>query len=461
MEQKVRYAIVDIETTGSKILQDAITEIAIVRSDGSEVIDMYHTLVNPMREIPAFITALTGIDNKMLEGQPVFEEVAEEIASFLQDHVFVAHNVGFDYGFVKSSLAQAGIDFREKRLCTVRLARKIMPGLPSYGLGRLCNQLNIEIKHRHRAHGDAMATAHLFHKIVSADGTNHINEAMNKNSREAIMPPNLPKRVFNSLPLLPGVYYFEDEKGNVLYVGKAKNIRQRVYNHLITGLNKKSLTGLKHRIANISYELTGTELIAYLLESYEIKRIRPPFNRAQRLSMQNFGLISYTDSRGYSRFAIDRISANQQLLASFQSLTDARDFVYKIAGKFDLCHKLAGLQIANGSCNEYKLGLCSGACVNEENITAYNEKHRNAIRFISQSDADLLLIGQGREESEISLVGFQRGRFIGFGYTAAENRITSMEDAIDHLKPFPDNTDIQRIIRSYLQKPQPEKIVRF
>lgn len=455
-----RYAIVDIETTGSKMHEDAITEIGIVFSNGREVTGTYHTLINPGCEIPRFISALTGIDNALVEGEPVFEDVAEEIANNLEGKIFIAHNVGFDYGFVKSSLARYGFDYHEQRLCTVRLARKVIPGLHSYSLGRLCNQLGIQINDRHRAMGDAAATAELFHLIVSRDSQQWIQQALNGRSREAIMPPNLPKQVFNNLPHSPGVYYFEDEKGDILYIGKAKNIKQRVYSHLVTDLNKKNLVALRNKLFHITFELTGTELIAYLLESYEIKRLKPPFNKAQRKTTDNFGLFSYFDSRGYARFAIDRLANRRQPLAAFSGITEVRDFLYNVSNQFKLCKKLSGLQHTNESCNEYKLGLCQGACVAEEEKETYNARHFEAESFIANDKFNLLLIGKGREESEKSLVGFRGGRFLGFGYTGIENSISTLDDALDFLKPFPDNTDIQRIIKGYLRQSPVEVIVR-
>ena len=225
------YAIVDIETTGGYAANHRITEIAIFHHDGIQITETFHTLINPGRDIPYYITGLTGISTEMVLSAPTFEEVAEEIFNFLDGKVFVAHNAHFDYSFLKREFELTGINWQAKKLCTVRLSRKIIPGLRSYSLGTLSESLGIEIINRHRANGDAHATVKIFDQLLRRDRDNYIAKALKKNSGETILPPNLPKEEFDRLPALPGVYYFHNARGQVIYVGKAINIKKRIAGH--------------------------------------------------------------------------------------------------------------------------------------------------------------------------------------------------------------------------------------
>ncbi|MGZ3853900.1 MAG: 3'-5' exonuclease, partial [Flavisolibacter sp.] len=180
------YAIVDIETTGGYAAANGIIEISIKVFDGEKVVEEFETLVNPNQAIPKYIQGFTGINNEMVQDAPVFEEVAEKVYTYLQGNVFVAHNVNFDYSFVKSHLEFYGYSFNAKKLCTVRLARQIFPGLPSYSLGNLCDSLDINLTNRHRAGGDADATVVLFKKLLDNDSRGIIPASLHRNSKEAV-----------------------------------------------------------------------------------------------------------------------------------------------------------------------------------------------------------------------------------------------------------------------------------
>jgi len=223
------YAVVDIETTGGHASANGITEVAINIHDGNEIVESYTTLINPGIAIPAHITALTGIDDAMLEDAPVFEDVALQIYQLLHDKVFVAHNVNFDYSFLKHHLGVAGYDLQCTKLCTVRLSRKLIPGKGSYSLGKLCTALEIPIYNRHRAAGDADATSILFNLLLASDDKGIIAEMLKKTSKEQTLPPHLDKASILRLPNQPGVYYFKDSKGKIVYVGKAKNLKKKGY----------------------------------------------------------------------------------------------------------------------------------------------------------------------------------------------------------------------------------------
>ena len=214
----MEYAIVDIETTGGNAGGSRITEIAIIIHDGTGVTDRFETLVNPEKEIPLPIFALTGINNEMVRDAPVFDGIAEKVQQLLTDRVFVAHNVNFDYSFVRHQLEEAGFKWTARKLCTVRAARKIKPGLHSYSLGNLCRSLDIPLKNKHRAGGDATATALLFSRLLEWDSEGEIAKMIKKTSQDQRLPPNLPPEDFEQLPEKPGVYYFYNQAGKVVYV---------------------------------------------------------------------------------------------------------------------------------------------------------------------------------------------------------------------------------------------------
>ena len=204
------YAIVDIETTGSYAAANGITEISIHVFDGTTVVEKFESLINPGQPIPYYIQAMTGINDKMVAGAPRFEEVAEKIYTLLQDKIFIAHNVNFDYSFIKAHLRESGFELNSKKLCTVRLSRKIFPGFPSYSLGKLCQSLGIPIYDRHRAGGDTAATVKVFQLLLQNDKEQHIQKSLQRNSKESVLPPNVPKEHFDQLPDTPYVYYFNN-----------------------------------------------------------------------------------------------------------------------------------------------------------------------------------------------------------------------------------------------------------
>ena len=225
------YAVVDIETTGNGYKGQKITEISALIFDGKKIVDEFTSLVNPEQNIPTFITNLTGITNAMVRNAPKFYEVAKKVEEITKGTIFVAHNVNFDYNIIQAEFKSLGYDFKRKKLCTVRLTRKIIPGLPSYSLGNICSGENIPINGRHRAKGDAEATVELFRRLLERDDNFTINSFLNPRSRQATLPPLLDKIVVDKLPETFGVYYFKNLAKEVIYVGKANNIKQRVISH--------------------------------------------------------------------------------------------------------------------------------------------------------------------------------------------------------------------------------------
>lgn len=455
------YAIVDIETTGGYADNHRITEIAIYHYDGIQITDEFHTLINPGRKIPQFITGLTGISSEMVSEAPAFEDIAHEIYDWLKDRVFVAHNAHFDYSFLKKEFEDAGIVWNTKKLCTVRLSRKIIPGLSSYSLGRLAESLGIKIADRHRAGGDAQATAKIFDMLIKRDDGGVIVKALKRNSGETLLPPNLPKEEFDKLPAKAGVYYFHDAKGNVIYVGKAIDIKKRIAGHFTGEAREWNRSNIRNEIHSISFELTGNELIALILESQEIRRIWPKYNLAQKYKVEEWGIYDYEDRNGYLRFAVNVVSRNTKPLITFSSKGDAWSFMWEKVKDFDLCPKLSGLQVAKGLCFSHQTGSCKGACQGVEKVKKYNKRVQKAIDTFFEAGQTVAIVGKGRRPEEKSVVLVENGNYLGFGFFDESESISNLDSAKNFIKPSKDNRVVQNIVNSYLTNPKGVELLSF
>jgi DNA polymerase III subunit epsilon len=455
------YAIVDIETTGGYAENHRVTEIAIFHYDGMQITDQFHTLINPGRKIPYFITGLTGISSEMVSEAPAFEDIAKDIHHWLKDRVFVAHNAHFDYSFLKKEFEEAGITWSTKKLCTVRLSRKIIPGLESYSLGRLAESLGIKIPDRHRAGGDAQATAKIFDVLMKRDNQGVITKALKRNSGETILPPNLPKEEFDKLPAREGVYYFMDARGNVIYVGKAINIKKRIAGHFTGDAREWNRSNIRNEIHHITYELTGSELIALILESQEIRRLWPKYNLAQKYKVEEWGVYDYEDRNGYLRFAVNVVSRGTKPLITFSSKGDAWSFMWTKVKEFDLCPKLSGLQLAKGLCFSHQSGTCKGACQGVEKEKNYNKRAQKAIDSFFEVGQTVAIVGKGRRVKEKSVVLIENGNYLGFGFFDEDENISDLEAARNFIKPSKDNRVVQNIVNSYLTNPKGSELVQF
>jgi DNA polymerase-3 subunit epsilon len=452
------YTVIDVETTGGAARAHKIIEIAIIRFDGHRITDQYHTLINPGVQIPSFIQSLTGIDASMVENAPDFKTVSGRILEITEGQVFVAHNVNFDYGFVKKEFEEIGVSFDRRKLCTVRLARKILPGLPSYGLGSISSYLKIRNNARHRAMGDAEATVKILKHLIKEDKNQFIEYSLNRNSKEATLPPNLSKQTYAALPVSPGVYYFHDEKGKIIYVGKAKSIKSRVSGHFTSESSKQKRLFLNN-IHDVTYQLCGNELIALLEESYQIKKHWPKYNSIQKFTPPGFGLYAYDDRNGYSRLCINKVQKGNRPMATFQNFQEARTVIQDLVRKHQLCPKLCGLQRTVAQCHNLASGLCKGACAGMEEWKTYNERVERALQDMTGKISTYAITGQGRTAGEKTVVLVENGTYLGHGFYVGDDQISSIEGLRDRIDPYPDNQDVQRILTMYLKNPKDCKVV--
>jgi DNA polymerase-3 subunit epsilon len=448
------YAIVDIETTGGNASGSRITEIAIIIHNGTTVTDRWETLVNPQKDIPLPIFALTGINNDMVRDAPIFDDISEKVLEMLTDRIFVAHSVNFDYSFVRHQLEEAGFKWTAKKLCTVRATRKIKPGLSSYGLGNLCRSLDIPLQNQHRAGGDADATAILFSRLLKWDTEGEIEKMVKKNSHDQRLPPNLPPQDFEQLPEKPGVYYFYNQEKKAIYVGKAVNLKKRVTSHFTGHKITPQRQHFLRDIYGISFEVCGTELMALLLECTEIKSLWPAYNRALKRFDPKYGLYEYEARNGYRYLAIGKLGKFQACVQSFNSIHDGINLLRGLAEQFNIDYRFCKYGAhAEGEVFQKK------DVTNLPDVMEHNGQVENALEFLLKNRPSFAIIDKGRFAEERSCIWVENGHFYGMGYIAFDIGVTEPSAIKDYVTPYRSNHYIMQLIYSYAEK-YPGKVLK-
>lgn len=444
------YAVVDIETTGSFAASNGITEIAIAIHDGCKVLHFYESLVNPHVPIPYFIQRLTGITNTMVANAPSFSEIAPQVHDLLQDKVFVAHNVNFDYSFVKHHLQQAGFDLNTRKLCTIRLARKVIPGLPAYGLGKITQRLGINHANHHRAGGDALATADLLSILTEKDTEGIIPAMLKGRNAEQYVPPHLPVSELEELPPVTGVYYFYNATGKAIYVGKARNIRKRVRTHFSNNKPSRQKQDFLRETHHISYRPCGTELMAHILESTEIRKLWPAYNRSQRGYLAQYGLYMYEDMQGYKRLAIEKTRRSIKPLYTFNTINEGHFRLRQMIEDFGLCSRL---------CNISKAPECD--CSIPHSPDDYNVLAEKAVSYLRENLPTFAIVDRGLDENEYSCILMKNGNICGMGYiTDKETQLKSADILEECIDPLQDNDYIRNLVLRHATE-YPEKCIIF
>lgn len=453
------FAVIDIETTGGSLAQGSrITEIGCVIFDGEKVTEVFSTLINPECNIPPFITKLTGISNEMVQSAPRFFEVAEKLVKLTEGKIFVGHNVQFDYGHIKHEYKMLGYKYERDTFCTCRISRKLLPGYASYSLGNLTKLLSIPLENHHRAQDDAVATTEILRRLILEHGIKVIT-SLKKAGKEPDLNELLESNTLKELPEKTGVYYFYDHEGNIIYIGKANNIRKRVISHFRNKSASKTLH-MRSLLADIDFELTGTELMALLIESAQIKKHQPRFNRSQRRLEYKFGVYASETKEGYTELSIDTIRSNIRPLAWFVSEKEAKSYLEKITERFNLCKRYTSLQQINGACFRHQLKMCNGACVGKEDVTEYNLRVRDFISTLEIPLPDVLLIDKGREEDERSAILVEDGIYKAHGFFIPAY-ISNPSEIKDNLKKVDFHPDFHHILRSAIHRKKYFKLIEL
>jgi len=387
----------------------------------------------------------------MLKNAPKFYELAKRIVEITEGCILVAHNASFDYRILRTEFRRLGFDYKRKSLCTVELSQALIPDMESYSLGKLSRALGIAVSDRHRASGDAQATLKLFKILLKKDLNKTIIKAAVKSDIKSKMPGNL-KDILEELPTDTGVYYIHNQEGDIIYIGKSRNIKKRINQHF-TQKDRKSKK-IQAQVAAVTFEKTGSELLALLKENEEIKKNKPQFNRALKRDIFSYAIVHFTDTSGYINFKVVPAKLATDPLTTFTSRRSAVAFLNRITSTYELCEKLNHLSMSKTNCFNHELGECHGACIEEESPDDYNSRAKEVISTYSFEYKNMLLIDRGTRVEERSVVFIKNGQFKGMGYFDLNYQITKPEVLTKVITEMPHNRDTQHIIQSYMRKNQ-------
>ncbi len=394
----------------------------------------------------------------MLRSAPKFYEVAKRIIEITEGCIIVAHNAKFDYRILRTEFKRLGFEYERETLCTVELSKRLIPDQPSYSLGKLARALGIPVSDRHRAAGDAQATVKLFQMLLAKDSEKTIiQESVRKEPKYQLEPRHID--IIEKLPSITGVYYIHKEGGEIIYIGKSKNIKKRINQHFTSTAPKAKK--IQNLVVAVTYEATGSELVALLKESEEIKRNQPVFNRAQRRTIFTHALYSHVDKNGYINLKIEKANGSKPHITSFGNRQSAKSFMFKVVETFNLCQKLTDLYKTNAACFNYSIKQCAGACVQEENPENYNKRVQELINTNSYSSKNLVIVDKGREVDERSAILIENGIFKGFGFFNLNYQINNIDILQSIITPMQNTRDSQHIIQSYLRKNKRLKIIEL
>jgi DNA polymerase III subunit epsilon len=394
----------------------------------------------------------------MLRNAPKFFEIAKRIVEITEGCIIVAHNAQFDFRILRTEFKRLGYDYSRETLCTVELAKDLIPDQKSYSLGKLTRALGIPVSDRHRAAGDAQATVKLFKMLLAKDLEKKIIQESIRLEPKYQMEPRL-LDIIENLPSITGVYYMHKADGEIIYIGKSKNIRKRVNQHF-TSSNSKSKK-MQLQVATVTYEDTGSELVALLKESEEIKRNKPIFNHALKRNTFSHGLFSFTDDNGYINLKVARVNGKEKPITTFSNLKSAKNFIIRTTDEYNLCQKLTGVYTTNSNCFNYTIKQCFGACITEEHFNDYNERIINILNYHRFENQNMVIIDRGRTVEERSAILIENGEFKGYGFYNLNYQINNLDILQSIITPMQHNRDTQHIIQTYLRQNKKLKIIKF
>lgn len=444
---------VDVETTGTNAYGGKIIEIGIIRTVGSVVVQEYQTLINPGLRIDPFIEKITGISSIDLENAPSFEAVKDKIFEILNDSIFVAHNVRFDYGFVRNEFKRVGINFTSKHFDTVKLAKILYPGHTHYNLDALTRRHGIVIQNRHRAFGDAEAIWNFFKLSKQNINSDIFEEALKRVLKKPSIPPNIPSNVIDNLPEEPGVYIFQDNVGMPLYIGKSINIKERVLSHFANDYTSQVDMKISQSAKSIEFIETAGDFSALLLESKLIKKHKPLFNKALRESGGMVVVLKSTDERGYNTIVVKKMKDIgpqdiSNILVVYKSKAELKKDIAEICKLNSLCPKIMGIESSSGFCFYYQIKNCKGACGGEEWNLKYNLRFDEAFfnKKIKKWKFDgPVLIKENGKKSEVHVVD-------NWCYLGNIKDDSDSLDKLDAKQVF--DYDTYKILKRYLSNPR-------
>lgn len=445
MDQR-SFVFVDIETDGGTGDRGRITEVAAIRVVDGEIIEEFQSLVNPGHPVPYWITNLTGITTNDVVHAPFFEDIADQLFQFMSGSIFVAHNVLFDFSFLKREFKAAGYSFAPKLFCTVKMSRALFPEHKGHSLQKIIERHNLLPSARHRAYEDARMLFEYVKIAIDQKGIDAFQANLSLQTKTKTLPPNVDEQTILQLPQSTGIYIFHNDAGLPLYVGKSVNIRARVRSHFqnATSIAKEMKMSLSTH--NVTYITTETEIEALLLESAKVKELQPLYNRLLRRKTSQHILLQSINDDGYLTFTIESHDIAQYehldgVYGVFTTRQQAKQKMEEIARSYQLCPKLLGLEKAKGACFRYQLGLCKGACILKEQPDHYNMRVELALKRTK--------IETWPFQSKISVaISAMRSLIIDQWvpqaiFDSETNTLTRLERSFD--------VDTYKIVRSYLR----------
>lgn len=448
------YAVLDIETTGGQYNEEGITEIAIYKFDGDQVVDQFISLVNPEIEIQPFVVKLTGINNAMLRSAPKFYEVAKRIIEITSDCVIVAHNSEFDYRILRMEFRRLGYDFQRQTLCTVELSKKLLPEQASYSLGKLVRSLGIPIADRHRASGDALATLKLFALLLSKDMEKTILRSMIKSDIKTGLSPKL-LDIVESLPNTVGIYYIHNEEGNIIYIGKSNNIKKKLQQHFTS--TSSIFKKIQKETYTVTFEKTGNELIAQLKETEELTINKPIYNKITRKAIYPYSLYVKTNSNGYLYWSIDKTDGRKRNVMAFNSPAEGIKFVDKLITEHQLNIFVDGFY----SKKSKKITTENFSDTIETPFPEYNENLLAVLEPFNIDKGTIKLIDVGRKVNEKSAIILDNGKLIGYCFYDLNHQVNDSKRIEGNLTPIAFQRNNRNIILNYINKRKGYKLIHF
>ena len=449
------YAILDIEATGGKVGEESVIEIAIYKYDGEEIVDQFISLVNPQIKIDPFVQKLTNITDKMVKTAPKFHEIAKRIVEITEDCILVGHNVTFDYRMLNQEFNRLGYIYEKEWIDTFEYAEKLIPGMPSYSLGKLCVSLGIVVTDRHRASGDARATLSLFKMLLDKDNEKIITKKTGIKFPKKVN--NKYENLVKDLPNKPGLFYFYNSKNNIIFLGKSINIAQAV-NQIFTSKSLKN-NRIKRYTRRIEFELTGSNLLASIKEINEIIKIKPYLNiDVSNKSLYPYGIYFRENRTTQSRLEIGKGRRKEPFL-SFKTKEEAEVKLEKIINKYQLCQNANYGQLNKGECFGHTINTCKGICVGEESREEYNNRLLQIVEKTNYPAENFLIVSNGREGIEKSFIFIKNYKFVGYGYFEFHHQINTIERIEKIITEADELPEIKSLIRNYLFKAKENQVI--
>ena len=456
------YSIIHIESTGANPLTDRITQITLINYDGQRITDTFSTY------LAVASPDYSGIHEEAMAAplpaspSPQFHHIARPVVELTRGNILVAHDVNRVYAFLRHEYRRLGYQFSSRRICTLRISRRCLPRLPSHSLEQISLHFALRPVEETDISAGASLTLALFRKFLALEKQGKLPASIAQEIQEASLPPALSLTDIHKLPEKTGVYFFYGANEVLLYVGKSTNIRKRVQSHFTGMMNAPLERAWKEQVIRVDYEITGSELIALLLESHRIKEKQPLYNRDQRTINYRFGLFHYTNGEGYLCFKTEPLAdTSTEPLRVFRSKQEGENFLDRLCKQLHLCQKLCHLDHSSGACFGYHLQTCKGACCGKESSRNYNRRARKMFARYKYPYRNFMILDIGRNTEEYSVVDICDGVYRGFGYVESLRQDISVTELKQCIHPRPEYPDIRQIILAHLQNDSVERVIRY